>query len=117
MPLRLIRSLLLLPAFLTASTPRGAQPPKRDPAPPAKAAVATPATRATKKPATKPAGTAAASPGTRTKAGPVWPNPNAPAPLPGSILPQKRIVAYYGNPLSKRMGILGEVPQPDMFAR
>ncbi|MEO5902929.1 MAG: hypothetical protein ABIQ55_02840, partial [Gemmatimonadaceae bacterium] len=34
------------------------------------------------------------------------------APLPGSILPGKRIVAYYGNPLSKKMGILGELP-PD----
>src|SRR4051794_16816865 len=28
-----------------------------------------------------------------------WPVPG-PAPLPGSILPSKRIVAYYGNPLS-----------------
>src|SRR5687768_9573616 len=31
---------------------------------------------------------------------PVWPV-NGPAPRPGSILPNKRIVAYYGNPLSK----------------
>lgn len=40
-----------------------------------------------------------------------------PEPLPGSILPAKRIVAYYGNPLSKRMGILGEIPPDQMLAR
>lgn len=40
-----------------------------------------------------------------------------PAPLPGAILPQKRIVAYYGNPLSKRMGILGEYPVAEMLRR
>jgi hypothetical protein len=45
-----------------------------------------------------------------------WPV-NGPAPLPGSILPSKRIVAYYGNPLSKRMGILGELPPNQMLAR
>lgn len=45
-----------------------------------------------------------------------WPVKHA-APLPGSILPQKRIVAYYGNPLSKRMGALGEYPKDDMLQR
>jgi hypothetical protein len=45
-----------------------------------------------------------------------WPVKTAP-PLPGSILPAKRIVAYYGNPLSKRMGILGELPPDQMLAR
>jgi hypothetical protein len=45
-----------------------------------------------------------------------WPV-NGPAPLPGSILPQKRIVAYYGNPLSKKMGALGEFPKDDMLRR
>jgi hypothetical protein len=45
-----------------------------------------------------------------------WPV-NGPDPLPGSILPSKRIVAYYGNPLSKRMGILGELPPNEMLAR
>src|SRR5690349_16214454 len=34
--------------------------------------------------------------------------PASPTPLPGAILPSKRIVAFYGNPLSKRMGVLGE---------
>ena len=45
-----------------------------------------------------------------------WPV-NGPKPLPGSILPQKRIVAYYGNPLSKKMGALGEYPKDDMLRR
>lgn len=45
-----------------------------------------------------------------------WPV-NGPAPLPGSILPAKRIVAYYGNPLSKKMGVLGEYPVPEMLSR
>ncbi len=46
----------------------------------------------------------------------LWP-PKMPAPLPGSILPAKRIIAFYGNPLSKRMGILGEFETEDMLAR
>ena len=37
--------------------------------------------------------------------------------LPGSILPRKRILAYYGNPLSKRMGALGEYEKGDMLRR
>ncbi len=45
-----------------------------------------------------------------------WPV-KCPAPLPGSILPAKRIVAYYGNPLSKKMGALGEFPKDDMLRR
>jgi hypothetical protein len=45
-----------------------------------------------------------------------WPV-NAPKPLPGSILPDKRIVCYYGNPNSKRMGALGEYPRDDMLRR
>ncbi|MBC7896121.1 MAG: hypothetical protein H7066_11970 [Cytophagaceae bacterium] len=45
-----------------------------------------------------------------------WPV-KGPEPLPGSILPAKRIIAYYGNPLSKRMGILGELPPDQMLAR
>ena len=47
---------------------------------------------------------------------PVWPV-QSPDPLPGAILPAKRIVAFYGNPLSKRMGILGELPPEDMLAK
>jgi len=45
-----------------------------------------------------------------------WPV-KAADPLPGSLLPAKRIIAYYGNPLSKRMGILGELPPDAMLAR
>jgi hypothetical protein len=45
-----------------------------------------------------------------------WPVKTAP-PLPGSILPTHRIVAFYGNPLSKKMGILGELPPDQMLAR
>jgi hypothetical protein len=37
--------------------------------------------------------------------------------LPGSLLPGCRIVAYYGNPMSKRMGILGEIKPDSMLAR
>lgn len=47
---------------------------------------------------------------------PKWPV-DAPEPLPGSILPAKRIVAFYGNPLSKRMGVLGELDTPTMLAK
>ena len=46
----------------------------------------------------------------------LWP-PKMPAPLPGSILPAKRIIAFYGNPLSRRMGILGEFDPDDMLQR
>ena len=45
-----------------------------------------------------------------------WP-PKTPSLLPGSILPAKRIVAYYGNPLSKKMGALGEYQKDEMLRR
>jgi hypothetical protein len=45
----------------------------------------------------------------------LWPV-KGPAPLPGSILPGKRIIAFYGIPLSRRMGILGEF-DPDVMLR
>jgi hypothetical protein len=45
-----------------------------------------------------------------------WPV-QCPAPLPESILPQKRVVAYYGNPQSKKMGALGEFPKDDMLRK
>ena len=43
--------------------------------------------------------------------------PAGPAVLPGSILPAARIVAFYGNPYSKRMGILGELAPDSMMAQ
>ena len=46
----------------------------------------------------------------------LWPV-KGPAPLPGSILPAKRIVAFYGNPKSRRMGILGEFAPDDMLKK
>jgi hypothetical protein len=45
-----------------------------------------------------------------------WPVPGPPE-LPGSLLPSHRIVAFYGNPLSKRMGILGEIETEEMLRR
>ncbi len=45
-----------------------------------------------------------------------WPV-KSPEALNGAILPKKRIVAYYGNPLSKRMGALGEYPKDEMIKR
>jgi hypothetical protein len=46
----------------------------------------------------------------------LWPV-KGPEPLPGAILPEYRIVAFYGNPLSKRMGILGEIDSDEMLRR
>src|SRR3989344_5079407 len=46
----------------------------------------------------------------------LWPvetvYPNA-----GAILPFKRIIAYYGNLYSKKMGVLGEYPENEMLQR
>ena len=38
-------------------------------------------------------------------------------PLPGAVLPYKRVVAFYGNLFSKRMGILGQLPKEEMLAK
>jgi hypothetical protein len=46
-----------------------------------------------------------------------WPVKNAPYPVNGAILPFKRVVAFYGNLYSKRMGILGELPPKEMLAK
>ncbi len=46
----------------------------------------------------------------------LWPV-KGPEPLPGSIMPAKRIIAFYGNPLSRRMGILGEFDSDDMLKK
>ncbi|MDB5123064.1 MAG: hypothetical protein JWP94_1193 [Mucilaginibacter sp.] len=46
-----------------------------------------------------------------------WPVKNAPYPLPGAILPFKRVVAFYGNLYAKKMGILGELPPNEMLAK
>lgn len=46
----------------------------------------------------------------------LWPPP-MPTQLPGAILPNKRIIAFYGNPLSTRMGILGEFEPQEMLRK
>lgn len=46
-----------------------------------------------------------------------WPVKTSYLPLPGSILPFKTILAYYGNLYSKQMGILGELPKDQMLAK
>jgi hypothetical protein len=45
-----------------------------------------------------------------------WPVKH-PYPNVGAILPFKRVVAYYGNLFSKRMGVLGEYPKDEMLAK
>ncbi len=58
----------------------------------------------------------ASSAASTTKKISLWPvktvYPNA-----GAILPFKRIVAYYGNLLSKGMGVLGEYPEAEMLSK
>jgi hypothetical protein len=46
---------------------------------------------------------------------PTW--PTGPAPLDGALLPSRRIVAFYGNPHEKKMGVLGEYPVDQMLAK
>ncbi|MFW0715896.1 hypothetical protein [Pedobacter sp. N23S346] len=46
-----------------------------------------------------------------------WPVKNQPTPLAGAILPFKRIVVYYGNLHSKKMGALGEYAPKEMWQR
>lgn len=45
-----------------------------------------------------------------------WPA-KAPYPLPGALLPYNRIISFYGNLYSKRMGILGELPKDEMLKK
>ena len=47
----------------------------------------------------------------------LWPNHLRSYPLDGAILPFKRIVAFYGNLYSKRMGILGELPPKELWKK
>jgi hypothetical protein len=46
-----------------------------------------------------------------------WPVKKHPYPLAGAILPFKRIVVYYGNLHSKKMGALGEYAPKEMWQR
>lgn len=45
----------------------------------------------------------------------LWPVTNDEYPLEGAILPYKRIIAYYGNMYSSKMGALGEYPPKEMW--
>src|SRR5260221_3342723 len=46
-----------------------------------------------------------------------WPVKNQPLPLPGAVLPFNRIVAYYGNLYSNKMGALGKWPKAQMIPK
>ncbi|MEO6733078.1 MAG: hypothetical protein ABIN01_17775 [Ferruginibacter sp.] len=45
-----------------------------------------------------------------------WPV-KSPYPLSGALLPYNRIISFYGNLYSKRMGILGELPKNEMLKK
>lgn len=45
----------------------------------------------------------------------LWPV-KAPYPKAGALLPDKRIIAYYGNFYSTKMGVLGEYPEAQMLS-
>jgi hypothetical protein len=45
-----------------------------------------------------------------------WPV-KGPEPAPGALLPEHLIIAYYGNPKSTRMGILGQIPPNEMLPK
>ncbi len=47
----------------------------------------------------------------------LWPVEDQPLPLHGAILPKHRIIAYYGNLYSKKMGALGEYAPKEMWKR
>ena len=46
-----------------------------------------------------------------------WPVKPQPYPMDNAILPFKRIVAFYGNLYSKRMGVLGEYPPEELWIK
>ncbi|MDD4922937.1 MAG: hypothetical protein PHS30_10740 [Bacteroidales bacterium] len=46
-----------------------------------------------------------------------WPIKKQPYPIEGAILPFNRIVAYYGNLYSKKMGVLGEYPPKELWKK
>jgi hypothetical protein len=99
----------------TAAMPPRTPPPVARPEP----APEPPATReptAPVEPAPRPAAPPPPAPATARPATAPLPVPAVPV-LPGAVLPAERIVAYYGNPASTRMGILGELPPEQMLER
>jgi hypothetical protein len=129
-------NVLLVFASALLATPLGAQTPPATATKPAaraeslgSAAKPKKTTRAAKSATVRKADTAASKPARKTwtggrngfvvdsaEAASLWPV-KGPEPLPGAIVPAKRILAYYGNPLVKRMGVLGEYPSDEMLSR
>lgn len=76
-------------------------------------------------PPPKPAVTTGTTTGTTTASAATVPPPpkpqlwpvNGPYPKAGAILPFNRIIAYYGNFYSTKMGVLGEYPTDEMLRR
>jgi hypothetical protein len=89
----------------TLAAPEAAQQP---PPAPAQLALATLAATATALPARPP---------TVTLVPTLAPTVAPTAQPPRALLPSKRILSYYGNPLAKEMGILGELPSEQMLSR
>ena len=116
-------ALLLTDAVLTAEIDAQA-PATTNRAQPARPAGTVTARPDSAKPARRPSGALGPQSGDRHLAyrdigsdlDSLWP-PRMPAQLPGAILPNRRIIAFYGNPLSQRMGILGEFEHTDMLRR
>lgn len=124
--LQIAASVMLLAVAAPASGAQSA-PPTKPPAKPPTATSAKPGTQTGSDSAKKPVvkrGLLGPSSGDRHMAyrnsgsdlDSLWP-PKMPPLLPGSIMPAKRIIAFYGNPLSKRMGILGEYETDEMLAK
>jgi hypothetical protein len=122
-------SICLFLAFAIVATPLAAQAPANTAPKPTVKAESLGSTKKRSTVAKKAQPAAAAKPARKTwtggrngfvvdsaEAASLWPV-KGPDPLPGSILPAKRIVAYYGNPLVKKMGILGELPPDEMLAK
>lgn len=102
----------------SAIVPAGYSPPAQCAQVPARPAAAAPAAvHATDSAPPKSRSRAAANKKGRAYADTVRAPPQIPASLPGSLFPGCRVLAYYGNPLSKRMGILGALPGDSMLAR
>jgi hypothetical protein len=90
-------------------------------------------TRSAESPAVEPPGQAPTAPPAESPApvvevaaAPASPTPNLPQAVPelralvpdvGPLLPTRRIVAYYGNPLASVMGVLGEQPLAETAQR
>lgn len=91
--------------------------PAAAPPPPAMASVASPGPSPDAgEPLPGVAATPSTVPSPRAQPAP-FPSPSPGRSLPGAILPAHRLVAYYGNPLAREMGILGAAPSDEMLAR